>query len=92
MMLFCPEEEPGVRLRWYQQMMGWSELGISAGFLAEDKCSQSGFGLVPIAMKVKQYLQYCLSVVALTLNLYFTTSCPQGFGLRKNVQIFFYFL
>lgn len=32
MMLFRPEEEPGVRLRLCQQTIGWPELGINAGF------------------------------------------------------------
>lgn len=40
-MLFCPEEEPGVRLRRYQQMMGWDGTGW-----AGDKCWLSGRGQV----------------------------------------------
>lgn len=35
MMLLCPKEDPVVRLKLYQQMMGWSELEISAGLQAE---------------------------------------------------------
>lgn len=78
-----------MKLRLYQQPMGWADLGISAGFQAEGKShSQVLAWQMPGANchegeAVSAVLPFC--------HLYFTTSCPHGFGLRKMSRFSFLF-